>query len=160
MADGSVIRVHQHAAGPIGGQANNDIGRSRGGLTTKIHLLIDSLGYPVNVLLSCGQDHDMTKIYDLIKDFKCDYLIADKGYDSDDLRAFLTQKNITPVIPCRTNRTVKHSCDFHIYKERNLVERCFNKLKNFRRIATRYEKNNVMYKSMVVLGCILIWLKF
>ncbi len=89
MGDGSIVRVHQHAAGPIGGQENNDMGRSRGGLTTKIHLLIDSLGYPLNVLLSCGQDHEMTKIYDLLKDHHCDYFIANKGYDSGDLRTFL-----------------------------------------------------------------------
>jgi transposase len=116
------------------------IGRSRGGLTTKIHALVDALGNPVELMLTPGQAHDLTCAETLIGSADPDALIGDKAYDADLLIDTLTRRGITPVIPPKANRTVPRPCDFALYCERNLVERFFNKLKHFRAIATRYDK--------------------
>jgi transposase len=116
------------------------IGRSRGGLTTKIHLLVDALGNPVEVMLTPGQAHDLSCAEPLIDAADPQALIADKAYDADALIDTLNQREIIPVIPPKANRKTPRDCDFALYCERNLVERFFNKLKHFRAIATRYDK--------------------
>src|SRR5665647_3802194 len=116
------------------------IGRSRGGLTTKIHALVDALGNPVELMLTPGQAHDLTCAEPLIEAADPGALLADKAYDADTLIDTLTQRKITPVIPPKANRKVQRACDYALYCERNLVERFFNKLKHFRAIATRYDK--------------------
>ena len=116
------------------------IGRSRGGLTTKIHALVDALGNPVELMLTPGQAHDLACAEPLIEDANPDALIGDKAYDSDPFVDVLTQREITPVIPPKSNRKTPRACDFALYCERNLVERFFNQLKHFRAIATRYDK--------------------
>jgi len=116
------------------------IGRSRGGLTTKIHTLVDALGNPVELMLTPGQAHDLACAEPLIANSDPDALIADKAYDADSLIDTLTERGIAPVIPPKANRKTKRECDFALYCERNLVERFFNRLKHFRAIATRYDK--------------------
>src|ERR1700731_3738912 len=116
------------------------IGRSRGGLTTKIHALVDALGNPVELMLTPGQAHDLACAEPLIENADPDALIGDKAYDSDPFVNVLTQREITPVIPPKSNRKTPRICDFALYCERNLVERFFNQLKHFRAIATRYDK--------------------
>ena len=116
------------------------IGRSRGGLTTKIHALVDALGNPVELMLTPGQDHDLACAEPLIENADPDALIADKAYDADRFVEVLTQREITPVIPPKADRKIQRACDFALYCERNLVERFFNQLKHFRAIATRYDK--------------------
>ena len=105
------------------------IGRSRGGLTTKIHALVDALGNPVELMLTPGQAHDLTCAEPLIDGADPGALLADKAYDADTLIETLTQHKITPVIPPKCNRKVQRACDYALYCERNLVERFFNKLK-------------------------------
>jgi transposase len=116
------------------------IGRSRGGLTTKIHVLVDALGNPVALMLTPGQAHDLACAESLIETADPDAWIGDMAFDADWLIDTLTQRGITPVIPPTPKRKTKRDCDFALYSERNLVERFFNKLKNFRAIATRYDK--------------------
>src|SRR4249920_1030768 len=116
------------------------IGRSRGGLTTKIHALVDALGNPVELMLTPGQAHDLACAEPLIDSVDPGALLADKAYDADPLIYTLTQRKITPVIPPKANRKIQRACDYALYCERNLVERFFNKLKHFRAIATRYDK--------------------
>jgi len=116
------------------------IGRSRGGLTTKIHVLVDALGNPVDLMLTPGQAHDLTCAEPLLGEANPEALIGDKAYDADPLLDTLAQREITPVIPPKANRKTPRTCDFVLYCERNLVERFFNKLKHFRAIATRYDK--------------------
>jgi transposase len=116
------------------------IGRSRGGLTTKIHALVDALGNPVELILTPGQTHDLACAEQLIDSADPEALIADKAYDADALIDTLTRRAITPVMPPKANRKTPRDCDFSLYCERNLVERFFNKLKHFRAIATRYDK--------------------
>jgi transposase len=109
-------------------------------LTTKIHLLVDALGNPVEVMLTPGQAHDLSCAEPLIDAADPQALIADKAYDADALIDALNQREIIPVIPPKANRKTPRDCDFALYCERNLVERFFNKLKHFRAIATRYDK--------------------
>jgi transposase len=109
-------------------------------LTTKIHLLVDALGNPVEVMLTPGQAHDLSCAEPLIDAADPQALIADKAYDADALIDTLNQREIIPVIPPKANRKTPRDCDFALYCERNLVERFFNKLKHFRAIATRYDK--------------------
>ena len=89
----------------------------------------------------------------------CDALIADRGYDSDSFREVLISKEMTPVIPGRKNRLIPIDYDKHTYKERNAVERFFARVKEYRRIATRYDKTAVMFKAGLTLVSILLWLK-
>ena len=140
MIDATIVRAHQHSAGAQKKDGDQAIGRSRGGLTTKIHALVDALGNPANLMLTAGQIHDLACAQDLIENADPEALIADKAYDADPLINHLTEREIAPVIPPKSNRKTKRDCDFALYRERNLIERFFNKIKHFRAIATRYDK--------------------
>jgi transposase len=91
-------------------------------------------------MLTPGQAHDLVCAEPLIENVDPDALIGDKAFDSDPFIDTLNQREITPVIPPKANRKIKRDCDFALYRERNLIERFFNKLKHFRAIATRYDK--------------------
>jgi transposase len=127
-------------------------------LTTKVHVLVDALGNPVNLMLTPGQDHDLTCALPLLENADPDALLADKAYDADSLIGTLNQRAITPVIPPKANRKVKRDCDFVLYCERNLVERFFNKIKHYRAIATRYDKlaRNFLAAVQLVAAIILL----
>lgn len=159
MIDGSVIRAHQHSSGSGKTHAMEALGRSRGGFSTKIHAKTDSFGLPLAIEISGGQESEIQFAERLIGEESCDYLLADKGYDSEKFRNALTERNIEPVIPSKINRLKPFHHDAHIYKERNFVERFFNKIKQFRRVATRYDKTAVMFKGTLVLVGIILWLK-
>ena len=98
------------------------MGRSRGGLTTKIHVLVDALGNPFRLMLTPGQDHDLTGAEPLLETANPRALIGDKAYDADPLIHSLDRRAIIPVIPPKANRKVTRDCDFVLYCERNLVE--------------------------------------
>ena len=155
MIDATIVRAHQHSAGKNGEQA---IGRSRGGLTTKIHALVDALGNPVDVMLTPGQAHDLTCAEPLIENAEPKALLGDKAYDADALIEALGQRQITPVIPPKANRKTQRDCDYALYCERNLIERFFNKLKHFRAIATRYDKLARNFLAGIQLACAIILL--
>ena len=159
MIDGTIVRAHQHAAGAVGGQCKEALGRSRGGFSTKIHTKVDALGLPLKFILTAGQDSEINSATSLLAGEHCDYLLADRAYDCNRFRSELTSQCITPVIPGKRNRIQKIEYDIHIYKERNVIERFFNKLKNYRRIATRYDKTAVMYLGALTVASILLWLK-
>jgi transposase len=153
------VRAHQHSAGAQKKHGAQAIGRSRGGLTTKIHALVDALGNPVEVRLSAGQDHDLTCAEPLIEAVSPSALIADKAFDADAFIAALDDRAIAPVIPSKSNRKTPRPCDFALYRERNLIERFFNTLKHFRAIATRYDKLAKTFLAGVHLACAAILLK-
>ena len=134
------------------------IGRSRGGLTTKIHAIVDALGNPVALSLTPGQAHDITQAVPLLDQVEPEAFLADKGYDSDALVETLKERGITPVIPSKANRKVPRKTDFALYRERNLVERFFCKIKQYRAISTRYDKLANTFLAAVALVCILLWL--
>ena len=105
------------------------------------------------------QTHDITKAETLAAQVKPGTLLGDKGYDSDDLIASLEARSIKVVIPPKANRKVQRACDFALYAERNLVERFFNYIKQFRGIASRYEKTARNFLAGLHLACALAWLK-
>jgi transposase len=98
------------------------------------------LGNPFELMLTPGQDHDLTCAEPLLENADPDALIGDKAFDADPLLNALEERGITPVIPPKANRKVQRDCDYALYCERNLIERFFNKIKHFRAIATRYDK--------------------
>jgi transposase len=131
---------------------------SRGGLGTKIHVRVDALGNPVQVELSAGQRHDYALAKTLTKDVHDANLIADLGYEGNDLLAQLADQRCIAVIPPRHHRKNPWTVDAHLYKERHLVECFFQKLKRNRRVAMRFEKLATNFLAMVLLASILIWL--
>ncbi len=159
MIDGTIIRAHQHAAGARGGQELQALGRSRGGFSSKIHAKVDAFGMPLAFILTPGQEHEIKTAKELLGDEVSEYLLADKAYDCNDFRNELEARGTEAVIPSRKNRSVFIEHDQQIYKERNNVERFFNRIKGFRRIATRYDKTAVMFLGALTLVSILLWLK-
>jgi transposase len=135
------------------------IGRSRGGLTTKIHAIVDAVGNPLALRLTGGQVHDITQADALLALAEPKALLADKGYDADHFVESLMARAITVVIPPKSNRKIKRDCDFALYCERNIVERFFNQIKHYRAIATRYEKTAQNFLAGLHLVCALAWLK-
>jgi transposase len=151
IVDGTIVRVHQHGSGARGGTRTQAIGRSRGGLTTKIVALVDALGNLVRFVLLPGQRHDSVGVAPLLTDLDFAALLADKAFDSDGFRTELDNRGAVAVIPPKANRVTTIPCDFEIYKWRHLVENFFCKIKEFRRIATRYDKTDTSYAAMIQL---------
>jgi transposase len=135
------------------------LGRSRGGFSTKIHLTCTDADIPVVVELGPGQEADVTRIEELVGASQArlgavDEAVGDKGYDSDPARCDLIDAGVCPVIPNKKNRTSPWPFDVETYRHRNRVERCINTLKQFRRVATRYDKLAVTFRGFIVLACI------
>lgn len=142
-------------------EGDQALGRSRGGPTTKIHLICDALGNPLKFTLTGGQVHDVAAAPDLLNkvDSLGEFTIADKGYDSDNFRARIKERKSEPVIPGRKNRKEEIEYDKTIYGARSLVENAFCKLKQFRAVATRYDKLARNFAGMVTMACIMTWLR-
>ena len=136
------------------------MGRSRGGLTTKIHALVDAAGRPIRLKLTEGQAHDGSSAADMLETVGLDdILIADRAYDSDALRDALKARGAWPNIRAMPNRVRHPVFNGWVYRQRNVVERFFNKLKQFRAVATRYDKRDDNYLVSVQLASIRIWLR-
>jgi transposase len=137
------------------------MGRSRGGLTTKIHALVDANGNPIALKLTEGQAHDGKSARDMLDQIGAgQILLADRAYDSDALRKILAERgawaNVKPM-PGRVN--IPAFSPF-LYRYRNLVERFFSKIKHFRAVATRFEKHDANYLAVVKLVATRIWMRF
>jgi transposase len=138
MIDTSIVRVHQHGA-CITRNRRQSMGRSRGGLTSKIHALVDTNGLPVRLALTAGEAHDNRLAGKLLSRLKSGaMLLADRGYDADWIRSLATEKGAWANIPPRSNRNDPICFSPYLYRARNQVERFFNKIKHCRRVATRY----------------------
>jgi transposase len=159
--DSTVVRAHACAAGAAASNATAEaLGRSRGGFGCKVHALTDALGLPVRFILTGGQAADITQAIPLIKDIgSTGTLLADKGYDANALLDWLEQHEIVAVIPPKAKRKEQRSCDWHLYKERHVIECMFGKLKYFRRVATRYEKKASHFMEMLAFAAVLLWLR-
>jgi transposase len=159
MIDTSVVRVHQHGS-CIAGNKLQDMGRSRGGLTSKIHAVVDADGLPVRLGLTPGEAHDNRLCSVLLAQLQPrTTLLADRGYDADLIREFARQKGAWANIPPKRNRIEPICFSACLYRARNLVERFFNKIKQCRRIATRYDKLAANYLAFVKLASIPLWLR-
>ena len=135
------------------------IGRSRGGATTKVHLVVDALGLPLAFELTEGQRHDVVPAPDLIRRTRPRRLLGDKAYSTHEHRALLAQLDCDPVIPSSSSWIDPPAFDRELYKARAEVERTFNLLKQARRFATRYEKTLRNYAAVVAIGCAMLWLR-
>ncbi|MEU2721429.1 IS5 family transposase [Streptomyces smyrnaeus] len=194
--DSTVSRAHQHAAGarkkgaaaqgeledPARAAARQALGRSRGGLTTKVHLACDGRGLPLAVVVTPGNVNDSTVFHAVMDEVRVpragagrprrrpDAVIADKAYSSRAIRQALRWRGVRAVIPERADQKANRlrrgpaggrppAFDRDLYKARNVVERCFNRLKQFRAIATRFDKLATRYKAGIHLATLILWLR-
>jgi transposase len=157
--DGSIVKAHQHSTGAASNE-NQAIGKSVAGNTTKIHMAVDAYGLPIQFEITGGEVHDCKIAPDFFNKLPIsNYKIADKGYDSEELRELIRQKSSIPVIPRKDNSKIGNAdMDWSLYKYRHLVENVFARLKHFRAIATRYDKLKRNYESMLALACGYLWL--
>jgi transposase len=160
--DGSIVKAHQHSSGAAkkSEDGNHGIGKSVAGNTSKIHLAVDSSGNPIDFEVTGGEVHDAKVAPDLIAKLPpSDYLIADRGYDSEPLREQVREKKGTPIIPRKKNsKTGNDDIDWDLYKCRHLVENAFAKLKHYRGIATRFDKLKRNFLGALTLVCSYFWL--
>nr|WP_197355285.1 IS5 family transposase [Ralstonia pseudosolanacearum] len=158
MIDSSIVRAHAQAATGKGGCRNSALGRSRGGLSTKIHLAVDSRGRPVRIVLTGGHRNDITQAWALLAGFKPQYVLADKGYDSRALVELIEVQGSEAVIPPRSCQRPR-AYDKARYRLRNRIERCFARLKQWRRVATRYDRKPANFLATIQLASIMLWLQ-
>lgn len=133
--------------------------RSRGGYSSKLHAASDALGNPVKLILTGGANHDITQSQQLIEGFIFEALIADKGYDKKAFANECEAMGAEVVIPSRKNAKEPRTYDKELYKERNVIERFFSLLKQFRRVATRYEKLDQNYLAMAYFASCMVLLR-
>ncbi|MFI6154338.1 IS5 family transposase [Kitasatospora sp. NPDC051170] len=185
--DSTVVRAHQHATrgkkGLSTGTKRGDhaLGRSRGGLSTKLHLACDGRGRPLGFVLTGGNANDCTRLEHVLEAIRVprvgpgrartrpDHVIADKGYSSRKIRAYLRRRGIPHTIPERVDQANGRlsrgsrggrppGFDRRIYRLRNVVERCFGRLKQWRGLATRYDKTRESYQAAITIASILLWI--
>jgi transposase len=156
-ARGARHRYHPRQSPPLSsrgkkGEAAQAIGRSRGGRTSKIHCVADTYGRPVAFTLTPGNIADIAIARPLLGTLEPSRrLLADRAYDADSLRTWLKQRGTTPVVPSTAARKRPYPLDRNAYKRRNLIERLFCRLKDWRRIATRYDRLARNYLSALAL---------
>lgn len=156
-------RFHAHQSPPLGigwkrGQQTQAIGRSRGGRNTKIHAIADAKGRLLSLILTGGEAHDCPVAKDLIRRCQAaEQLLGDKAYDSADLREDLEERGTKPVIPNKSNRKQPFSFNKKTYKQRHRIENAFCRLKDFRRIATRYDKLARNFFASICLVVAIVW---
>jgi transposase len=122
-------------------------------------MLADTFGRPLRFCITPGQAHDITAAPGLLEGQQADAVLADKAYDSNDLRDRIAGMKADAVIPSKRNRKTFIPHDVDVYKHRNQIERCFNRLKHFRRFATRYDRRTVHFTGFVHLAAAMIWLR-
>ena len=160
MIDTSIVRVHQQGATAKRGVKIDVWVVPEADFTTKIHALVDKNGRPIKLKLTAGQASDVASASELIADLPEDaMLIADKGYDANALREAVAERGAWANIPPKANRKDPICFSKYLYKARNLIERFFNKIKHFRRIATRYDKLAENFLAALKLAAVRIWLR-
>ncbi|MFH9956058.1 IS5 family transposase [Streptomyces roseolus] len=194
--DSTVARAHQHAAGarkkgnapgdesvdPAAVARREALGRSRGGLTTKVHLAVDGRGLPLSIVLSTGNTADCTMLPAVLDAIRIpragngrprtrpDRVVADRAYSSRKIRHLLRQRKIRTTIPERRDQIANRArrgalggrppaFDTQAYRGRNVVERCFARLKQFRAVATRFDKLAARYRAGVLIASLVLWLR-
>jgi len=159
IVNSTIVRAHQHAAGAKRGSEDQALGRSRGGLSTKIRMAVRGLGCPVRFTLTAGQKGDAPQAAALIEVSPGEVIMGDTARDADHLRQAIAAKGALAVIPNNPSRALKYPLDKHLYAQRHPVECCFSKLKLFRRVAPRFAKTARNYRAVVPLAAIILWLR-
>ena len=158
-------RQHDRESPPLSqrrkrGEKNQAIGISRGGRTTKIHAIVDSKGRPLNFTVTGGQVHDSQVVEDVLDTPKQPLAVTgDKAYDSQRARQQIKDEGALPVIPSRSNATRKAYCPRRFYRQRHKIENFFCRIKDWRRIATRYDKLARNFLAATTLVGVLYWIK-
>lgn len=156
--DATHIKVHQDGSNPVGGQEHQSMGRTKGGLNSKVTALVDIRGRAIQLTLAKGNTADITAAATIeIPTGK--RVVADKGYDSDPLRKKITEGRGTHCIPPRKMRVKKVDWHRGFYRFRHRIENFFQRIKRYRRVATRYEKLDITFLGFVQLAAILDWVK-
>ena len=157
--DSTCIKVHESANGGKK-TADKAIRRTRGGLNTKLYTIVDGLGNPVEFMLSAGNDHDSVHAVKLLEkvEISGSNVLADRAYGAKTIRAYISEQGASYVIPPQSNASDPWPVDWWLYKEHHLVGCFFQKLKWFRRIATRYDKLDASFLAFVYLASIAILL--
>ena len=153
--DSTFCKVHQNACSALKEQA---IGVSRGGKNTKIHVLINERMQLLRVILTGGQIHDSEPALELFEGIELTgkKILADKAYSSEQIRSYLQGHGAVVCIPDKVNFRIKHDFDSELYKQRNIVERFFQRIKNYRHVATRYDKLAVCFENFILLAASII----
>lgn len=157
--DSSYAKAHQHSAGAASTQ-DQAIGKSRAGNTSEIHLAVDACGLPIAFDVTAGQTNDCSQAASLIaKVPDAEVIFADKGYDTETIRAQVEQQGSKVVIPRKRN-SLKGNADLDkgLYRNRHLVENAFARLKHFRAVASRFDKLKKNYESVIAMACSFLWL--
>jgi transposase len=157
--DSTHVKVHQDGSNPAGGQQGQDMGKTKGGLNTKIHAGVDKKGNPEVLILGPGQEADISVAEEIVSSMDMEKLAADKGYDSDAFRAWLYERGVTPCIPPKSNRLYPQRYSKRTYRKRHVVENFFERIKRFRRVATRYDKLSRNFLGFVLLAVIVSYPK-
>ena len=162
MLDSTVVRAHPCAAGALkrdGGQEEQALGRSRGGFSTKIHIATEGLGNPLRYILTAGQCSDIQQAEALIAGYKSDYVLADRSYDANAFLEVIESSGAIAVIPAHPRRIGKREYDTHVYNERSQIECFIGKLKQYRRVFSRFDKLARRYLAFICFAGVLIWLR-
>ena len=160
MIDATIVRAHSCAAGyERGGNESQALGRSKGGFTTKIHAIVDALGNPIRFSLTGGHRNDITQAATLLSPHHHTLVLADKGYDSNELVDMLEKQGCSVVIPSRKTAKAPRNIDIEGYKERFLIETFFSKIKHFRRIFSRFDKTTSAFLGFIYFAASLIWMR-
>ena len=156
--DSTFCKVHQHAAGARKILGNQNIGTSRGGKTTKIHALVNEHFQLIGADLTGGEVHDCKVAIKLLSKIALEgkKILADKAFTSEEIREYISQEKAVACIPDKSNAVVTHHFDAELYKARNIIERFFQRIKNFRHIATRYDKLSHCFLNFVFLAAVMI----
>jgi len=152
--DATHIKVHRCGLNPEGGRETQALGQTKGGWNTKLHAAVDAKGVPCALFLSGGNVADIYHATDVLEELAPKMVVADKGYDSDDFRIWLFEKEVTPCIPPKSNRLDPLPYSKSAYRKRHLVENLFAHLKTFRRVATRYDKLAETFFGWVLLAVV------
>ena len=170
FVDGSIVRAHQHAATPKKHPRDRSFRAQPGGLSTKIHLRCHGKGKPITFILTPGQQHELTVAEQLLEQgamrrgkkgrvrLRPKWISGDKGYSCRQYRQYLWRRGIRMTIPRKKNEQRTGPFDRELYRQRNLVERLFNHLKQFRRVANRYDKRVDNYAALLTIARFLLWL--
>lgn len=152
--DASHVKVHQSGLNPAGGRETQAVGLTKGGWNSKIHVAVDGAGAPRVLLLTAGHEADVNYAQEVLEDLEVKMAVLDKGYDSDALRIWLFERDVTPCIPSRSNCLNPWPYPKRSYRKRHRVENFFQKIKTFRRVATRYDKLAETYFGWLLLATI------
>lgn len=142
-----------------GGQAEQALGRSRGGFSTKLHVTVDALGNPLRLRLTAGQRHDIIRATDMLIGLDFEYVLADRSYAAQHFIDVIIAHGAQPVIPPKQNAKQPHAYDAWRYRERHLVECFIGKIKHFRRVFSRFDKLARRYLGFLHLSSVLVWLR-